>query len=703
MDKMLKIEDIEKSISSYVFDKRKKQAVLLDGEWGCGKTFFVNNILIPRLEKHDNTRVFKISLYGISSIDIIQEMIYGKWLELYISKFSDKLGIIGQLVNKGIDIFGKPVIRLVEDKLSTEGLFENLANTAMENDINRVEYNIIIFDDLERCSIDILQLMGFLNNLSENNGFRLILIANEKEIKCKNNSIEEALKYLFILKNQEHFLDYENNATKNRELSKKDLKAYSVNIFNEESLYGRTREKLIGLSIQYSISISEIFESVIQEYIEDEGLIIKLIDNKDNIIKLFAENGHQNIRTFISACIIISDIFYTIDKNNFTNKDILDNELNSVILYAIYSTIRRAKGNAPFEWLGNTRYSYINNNSVDIGTNVIFGYAFVDEYWNTQCVDKAIATEDITNIICHRKEVEESKRQEEERKNLSLYKLIKWYLLEDDEVQRLIGKMKDELHNKKYKPFEFKDIICTLININNSNFGMFNEENVQENRIILYESIGITQFEGLEYIDEECICNKYSEWEKVDIKDFVQNMLSYFDDSSCTLTKEMLNIVSSDKQFIYNYSMTIMPLIEMIEKNKFKEIANVSNGVDISDIPWDDSLELLLKKKREEYVKQGRFLSLFDYKKLIEHILLANQYEIHCFCDGLKSIYKCSNIAKAYAYDREIVNKVSILIEENFEKIVNQRKSRTNEIALRRLREMFREYRKSFVYEEEKA
>lgn len=56
MDKMLKIEDIEKSISSYVFDKRKKQAVLLDGEWGCGKTFFVNNILIPRLEKHDNTR-----------------------------------------------------------------------------------------------------------------------------------------------------------------------------------------------------------------------------------------------------------------------------------------------------------------------------------------------------------------------------------------------------------------------------------------------------------------------------------------------------------------------------------------------------------------------------------------------------------------------------------------------------------------------
>lgn len=39
MAKVLKLQDIEKAIVDYVSDERKTQAVLLDGEWGCGKTF----------------------------------------------------------------------------------------------------------------------------------------------------------------------------------------------------------------------------------------------------------------------------------------------------------------------------------------------------------------------------------------------------------------------------------------------------------------------------------------------------------------------------------------------------------------------------------------------------------------------------------------------------------------------------------------
>ena len=44
------------------------------------------------------------------------------------------------------------------------------------------EQLVLIFDDVERCQIDVIELMGFLNNLCENKGYRVILIANEDEI-----------------------------------------------------------------------------------------------------------------------------------------------------------------------------------------------------------------------------------------------------------------------------------------------------------------------------------------------------------------------------------------------------------------------------------------------------------------------------------------------------------------------------------------
>ena len=53
MAKVLKMEDIKKAIVNYAYDERKTQAVLLDGEWGCGKTFFVKEHLIPTLKKNE--------------------------------------------------------------------------------------------------------------------------------------------------------------------------------------------------------------------------------------------------------------------------------------------------------------------------------------------------------------------------------------------------------------------------------------------------------------------------------------------------------------------------------------------------------------------------------------------------------------------------------------------------------------------------
>ena len=69
---------LENVIDDYINNKQINYAILIKGEWGSGKTFFVKKNVIRRY----NNALY-ISLYGISSIDKFSEKIY---LEIMKSK-----------------------------------------------------------------------------------------------------------------------------------------------------------------------------------------------------------------------------------------------------------------------------------------------------------------------------------------------------------------------------------------------------------------------------------------------------------------------------------------------------------------------------------------------------------------------------------------------------------------------------------------
>lgn len=46
---------------------------------------------------------------------------------------------------------------------------------------------LIILEDLERSGIDILVIMGYINNLVEQDGVKILIVANENEILYKEN------------------------------------------------------------------------------------------------------------------------------------------------------------------------------------------------------------------------------------------------------------------------------------------------------------------------------------------------------------------------------------------------------------------------------------------------------------------------------------------------------------------------------------
>lgn len=173
-------ENIINLMIDYAIDTRYKQAVLIDGDWGSGKTYFIEEKLIPKLNDKIGSvteykrSVFYVSLYGMEKFSQVIDEIYAVSLEAF---FDEKLGDgKGEKIGKGINF---------ASKLISAGMkYFNVDTKDLPSiaDVRKIKNSVIIFDDLERSSLDINQLLGFINNLVEHNDIKVIIVANQAEI-----------------------------------------------------------------------------------------------------------------------------------------------------------------------------------------------------------------------------------------------------------------------------------------------------------------------------------------------------------------------------------------------------------------------------------------------------------------------------------------------------------------------------------------
>ena len=165
-------------IKHYIEKDYTGSAIMLTGPWGVGKSYYVNNSLIPFLSKEENGghECIVVSLYGITSYSEISKTIY---LEARMKKRIRSEGmvatkVIGKTVLKGItSFFG---IDLGTDEKGLQELYQSIDLSG----------KLIIFEDVERAQINILEFLGYINNLVEQDGVKVLIIANEKRfIKYK--------------------------------------------------------------------------------------------------------------------------------------------------------------------------------------------------------------------------------------------------------------------------------------------------------------------------------------------------------------------------------------------------------------------------------------------------------------------------------------------------------------------------------------
>lgn len=180
-------DEMNSFILNYIKNDITGRAIMLTGEWGSGKSYYVKNTLKPFLEDNeaDKHKCVIVSLYGLSDISEISKSIY---IELRtIKKVSSSetettAKAVGKIVCKTIlnGLVGKIGFDIgsINDK-DLQEIYESVDLTG----------KLIVLEDIERTQIDIIELLGYINNMCENDGVKVLLVTNELRKKTIGDTI----------------------------------------------------------------------------------------------------------------------------------------------------------------------------------------------------------------------------------------------------------------------------------------------------------------------------------------------------------------------------------------------------------------------------------------------------------------------------------------------------------------------------------
>ena len=173
---------IDKIITDYVLSKDTDYAIMIDGEWGSGKTWYWDNVLTKQIREiptRDNTEdnplvynVAKISLFGISSVDDLRIKIFEETSPFFANKYV-KTGakLTGMVLNKVASFFN-----------ISETSAKDVSELLSEFSVN-LDHYVLCFDDLERIKTELLiELLGYINTLVEHDKVKVVFICNENEL-----------------------------------------------------------------------------------------------------------------------------------------------------------------------------------------------------------------------------------------------------------------------------------------------------------------------------------------------------------------------------------------------------------------------------------------------------------------------------------------------------------------------------------------
>lgn len=231
-------------------------AVLVTGAWGVGKTFQVTKIL--------KDRMVYVSLFGLTSTAEIFSTVYAK---SYPRQAKTK---------KFLSWFKGSSVKTGTVTVASGDLIVNVGNAIFSEKVDTSK--IIVFDDLERCSIELNNILGCINKYVEHHKCHVIVIAHDEEI----------------------------NETINNK-----------------------KEKIFGQTVRIEPEINEAYKS----FINENKIRITISKISDIVLSSYKASGCQSLRVLKHALNDCTRLFSLLEEKHINNKPFL------IELFTFYSAI----------------------------------------------------------------------------------------------------------------------------------------------------------------------------------------------------------------------------------------------------------------------------------------------------------------------------------------------------------------------------
>ena len=171
---------------------------------------------------------------------------------------------------------------------------------------------VLCFDDLERANVDVIDILGYINNFVEHDHIKTIIICNEKELstKLKNSNLEMKTFIATYLLDKENKLNIKTDKPMVERI--RDTIEY---VFDKANDYERIKEKLIGETFEYQPEFNYIINGLLMRYENCPDLIRFLRENTNLIISTFNKSGTRNLRILKHSLTNFKKIFDMVNKS----------------------------------------------------------------------------------------------------------------------------------------------------------------------------------------------------------------------------------------------------------------------------------------------------------------------------------------------------------------------------------------------------
>ncbi len=467
------MDELVESILDYIRKPYTDHAIMINGEWGSGKTYFWNNKVKSKIESIEidgkRYKTIYMSLYGISNLDDISKKIFIEMnpnLNKSIKKILDMRNVssIPEYVKTGIDMANSFGFMQTNDKVDYAKFFD-------------IDDKVLCFDDLERANVDVIDVLGYINNFVEHDHMKTIIICNEKELSKKLKSTNVEMKTFiatYILSHEGKIKAENKNEEADSSLAEEQEDKPMVeliedkieHIFDKANDYERIKEKLIGETFEYIPEFTYIINGVLMRYESNPTLIQFLRRNSNLITQTFNRSGTRNLRILKHALNDFQKIFETTKKYY---PDISDIVLKSLLIFTIAISFEIKAGkvtkdklkdiNSLEEYktilvaskvLKDNRQFYIkefdNNYYFTFKTDYRF-FKFVEKYVRTRIFDMRTFKDDMETIVA-----------QENREQMPSYKRLlteDYWKIADSEFNKVITETLEDVKAGKLQLAEY--------------------------------------------------------------------------------------------------------------------------------------------------------------------------------------------------------------------------------------------------------